>query len=123
MLLLSVYLVPLPPGHEGAKAISSVARMNVAFIDACAALPAADVIEGFTVRVSLRLPMLPVAVSSTEETLLEAMVAVSTIESATASGDVSFDAIISDSLFSGQTTFGSQAFFEQHPLNPVDAQE
>jgi hypothetical protein len=103
--------------------MSSVALINV-FIAACKGLPVSEVIAGFTVRVSLRLAMLPAVVSSTEKALFKAMVAVSAaIEFATASEDVSFDAVISDSLFPGQTTLGSQAFFEQHPLNPVDWQE
>ena len=76
MLLMSEYLVPLPPGHIGAKATSSVALRTVGFIvtfiAASAALP---VSEAFMVRVSLRLTMLPAVVSSTEEALLEEMVA------------------------------------------------
>ena len=93
MLVMSLYLVPLPPGHVGARARSSIARMNADFIVAC---------EGLLVS--------------------EAIVAVLAIKFATELDDVSFDDAISDSLFSGQTTFGSQAFFEQHPLNPVDWQ-
>jgi len=120
MLVMSLYLVPLPPGHVGARAISSVARMNAAFIVACEGLPVSEVIAEFTVRVSLRPTLEPAVVSGAVEPLVKAIVAVLAIEFATDLEDVSFDAAISDSLFSGQTIFGSQAFFEQHPLNPVD---
>jgi hypothetical protein len=125
MLTVSVYLVPLPPGHVGARAISSVALSAVVFIVMFIAASAAALVfivsEGFIVGVSLRLAMLPAVVSSTDETSFEAMV---TKDFDVDSEDGSLDDAISASLFSGgQTTFGSQAFFEQHLSNPVDGQE
>jgi hypothetical protein len=123
MLTLSENLVPLPPGHTGARAISSLGLSTiVAFIAASTALPVVGVIG--VLPVSLRLTMLPAVVSSTEETLLEAMVAKPANDfDVDSEDDACLDDAISDSLFSGQAAFVSQAFFEQHPLNPVDGQE
>jgi hypothetical protein len=126
---MSVYLVPLPPGHVGARVISSTALSAVVFIvmfiAASAAALVSNVSEEFIVGVSLRLTKLPAVVSPTGETSFEAMVAK---DFDVDSEDGSFDDAISAFLFSGgQTTFGatfrSQAFCEQHPSNPVNGQE
>jgi len=119
---MSVYLVPLLLGHEGANATSSKAGSAVAFIAACKGVPFAEVIEEFTVRVSLRLSWVPAVVSSKEVASVEALVAVSAIDFDVDSEDESLEAVDLELSSSGQTTFGSQAFFEQHPLNPVDRQ-
>jgi hypothetical protein len=60
MLLLSLYVVPLPFGHEGADATSSVARMAVAFN---VGVPVADVRADLTSRVSLSV-LLPAVVAA-----------------------------------------------------------
>lgn len=120
MLALSVYLVPLLLGHEGANATSSIAGSAVAFIAACKGVPLAEVMEDSTVRVSLRLDL--VLVSSREVASVEALVAVSAIDFDVGSEDGSFEVADLELSSSGQTTFGSQAFSEQHPLNPVDRQ-
>lgn len=113
--------MPLPPGHTGARAISSLGLSTiVAFIAAFTALSVVGVIGELMMPVSLRLAAV---VSSTGEALVEAMVAKPANDFDVDSEDASLDDAISDSLFSGQTAFLSQAFFEQHPLNPVDGQE
>lgn len=109
MLVLSLYVVPLPLGHEGAEATSSVARMAVLFNEGSAILPLAVAMEDLTVGVSLLL-----AVELAVEVLC---VGFSVTDLDVASCVALFD---TDSLLSGQTTSGSQAFFEQHPLKPVD---
>jgi hypothetical protein len=53
MLLLSLYVVPFPLGHDGADATSSVARIAVALREASAGFPEADVTTDLTERVSL----------------------------------------------------------------------
>ena len=112
ILLLSLYVVPLPFGQEGADATSSVARVAVGFEIGCAGPPAAEVTAVFTSRVSL-LAVLPViAVEEVESLEVESLLAI----------DVLFEDVPTDSLLSGQTTLGSHAFFEQQPLKPVDWQ-
>jgi hypothetical protein len=53
MLLLSLYVVPFPLGHDGADATSSVARIAVALKEASASFPEAEVTTDLTERVSL----------------------------------------------------------------------
>jgi hypothetical protein len=53
MLLLSLYVVLLPLGHDGADATSSVARIAVALREASAGFPEAEVTTDLTWRVSL----------------------------------------------------------------------
>lgn len=53
MLVLSVNVVPLPRGHEGAEATSSVARIAVCWPVASEGVPAADVTMDLTGLVSL----------------------------------------------------------------------
>jgi hypothetical protein len=55
MLLLSLYVVPLPLGHDGADATSSMARIAVALREASAGFTEAEVTTDLTEWVSLSL--------------------------------------------------------------------
>ena len=119
MLLLSLYVVPFPAGHDGADATSSVARIAVAFRVASVGLPEADVTADLTSRVSL-VPSVVTAVAWVEP--IAELVTWSFAESDVGLDDVSFDDVVVESLPSGQITPGSHAFFEQHPRKPVELQ-
>jgi hypothetical protein len=114
MLLLSLYVVPFPFGHEVADATSSVARIAVAF---SVGVPVADVRADLTSRVSLSvLPLAVVAAALTE--WLEVVATSLVADFDWTSVDVLFNVAVVDSLLSGQTTPESHAFFEQHPRKP-----
>lgn len=115
MLVLSVYVVPLPFGHVGADVTSSVARMAVALTVASVGVPAADVTEDLTSRVSL-LAFAVVAVVPSDA--LEELAVWVVADFDGASVEALFNVAFVDSLLTGHTTPASQAFFEQHPRKP-----
>jgi hypothetical protein len=114
MLLLSLYAVPFPLGHEGADATSSVARIAVAFN---VGVPVADVRADFTSRVSLSVLLLE-GVAATLTVWLEVVETSLVADFDSISVDVLFKVAVVDSLLSGQTTPESHAFLEQHPRKP-----
>jgi hypothetical protein len=114
MLLLSLYVVPLPFGHDGADATSSFARIAVAFD---VGFPVADVREDLTSRVSLSVLLLAMVAAA----LIESIEVVATSLDADfdwVSADVLFNVAVVDSFLSGQTTSESHVFFEQQPRKP-----
>ena len=120
MLLLSLYVVPLPPGHVGADATSAdatsaVARIAVALTAASTGLPEAEVTADLTSRVSLVLSGVTVAESVALVMGLETR---SVDELDVDSNGIPFDIVTAEPLPSGQITSGSHAFFEQHPQKP-----
>lgn len=111
--------MPLPFGQEGADATSWVARIAVAFEEDCAGAPVADVTAALTSRVSLFVVLSVAAVEELGTLEADPLSDAGCVEDST---DVLFDFVFAASLLSGQTTFGSYAFFEQQPLKPVDWQ-